>query len=80
MICRADKYLAQWYGREPEQIPGTVPVLPAFPDRPATLDDYHSAREPSELEYDTEEIDPEEDRDDVEGDDDECFCGLQNNI
>ena len=75
MIHRADKYLAQWYGKEPERIPGTVPILPAFLDRPATPDDYHSAREPSELEYDTEEMDPEEDRDDVEGDDDDASVG-----
>ena len=58
MICRADKYLAQRHGKEPEWIPGTVPVLPAFPDQAATPDDYHSAREPSESEYDTEEMDP----------------------
>ena len=32
MICRADKYLAQRRGKEPERIPGTVPILPAFPD------------------------------------------------
>ena len=32
MIHRADKYLAQRHGREPERIPGTVPVLPAFSD------------------------------------------------
>ena len=25
MIRRADKYLAQWHGKEPERIPGTVP-------------------------------------------------------
>ena len=75
MIRRADKYLAQRYGKEPERIPGTVPVLPAFPDRPATPDDYHSTREPSESEYDTEEMDPEEDRDDVEGDDDDASVG-----
>ena len=75
MIRRADKYLAQWHGKEPEWIPGTVPVLPAFPDRPATPDDYHSAREPSELKYDTEETDPKEDRDDVEGDDDDVSVG-----
>ena len=75
MICRADKYLAQWHGKEPEWIPGTVPVLPAFPDRPATPDDYHSAQEPSKSEYDTEEMDPEEDRDDVEGDDDDVSVG-----
>ena len=47
IIRRADKYLAQQHGKEPEWIPGTVPVLPAFPDQPATPDDYHSAREPS---------------------------------
>ena len=75
MIRRADKYLAQRYGKQPERIPGTVPVLPTFPDRPATPDDYHSAREPSESEYDTEETDPEEDRDDVEGDDDDASVG-----
>ena len=75
MMCRADKYLAQRYRKEPERIPGTVPVLPTFPDRPATPDDYHSAREPSELEYDTEETDPKEDRDDVEGDDDDASVG-----
>ena len=75
MIRRADKYLAQWHGKEPEWILGTVPVLPAFSDRAATPDDYHSAREPSELEYDTEETDPKEDRDDVEGDDDDVSVG-----
>ena len=32
MIHRADKYLAQRHGKEPEQIPGTVPILPTFPD------------------------------------------------
>ena len=75
MIRRADKYLAQRHGKEPERIPGTVPVLPTFPDRAATPDDYHSAREPSESEYDTEEMDPEEDRDDVEGDEDDVSVG-----
>ena len=75
MIHRADKYLAQHHGKEPEQIPGNVPVLPAFLDRAATPDDYHSAREPSELEHDTEEMDPEKDRDDVEGDDDDVSLG-----
>ena len=75
MIRRAEKYLAKRHGKEPERIPGTVPILPAFQDRPATLDDYHSAREPSESEYDTEETDPEEDRDDVEGDDDDVSVG-----
>ena len=33
------------------------------------LDDYHSAREPSEFEYDSEETDPEEPEDDPEEDD-----------
>ena len=75
MICRADKYLAQRHGKEPEQIPGKVPVLPSFPDPAATPDDYHSAREPSESEYDTEEMDPEENRDDVDEDDDDVSVG-----
>ena len=75
MIRWADKYLAQRHGKELERIPGTVPIVPAFLDRAATPDDYHSAREPSELEYDTEETNPEEDRDDVEGDDDDVSVG-----
>ena len=75
MIRRADKYLAQRHGKEPERIPGTVPVLPPFPDWAATPDDYHSAREPSESEYDTEEMDPKENRDDVEDDDDDVSVG-----
>ena len=33
MIRRADKYLAQRHGKEPERIPGNVPVLSAFSDR-----------------------------------------------
>ena len=32
MVRRADKYLAQWHRKEPERIPGNVPVLPAFSD------------------------------------------------
>ena len=75
MIRRADKYLAQRHGKEPERIPGTVPILPAFSDRAATPDDYHSAREPSESEYETEETDPEENRDDVEEEDDNVSVG-----
>ena len=75
MIRRADKYLAKRHGKEPERIPGTVPVLPAFSDQAATPDDYHSAREPSESEYDTEETDSKEDRDDVELDNDNVSVG-----
>ena len=40
-----------------------------FPDRTATPDDYLSAREPSEFEYDSEETDPGEPEDDLEEDD-----------
>ena len=43
MIRWADKYLTQQHGREPERVPGVAPALPVFPDRAATLDDYHSA-------------------------------------
>ena len=75
MIRRADKYLAQWHGKELEWIPGTVPILPAFPDRATTPDDYHSARGPSESEYDTKETDPKENRDDVDEDDDDVSVG-----
>ena len=69
MIRQADKYLAQQHGREPEQVPGPAPALPVFPDRAATPDDYHSAREPSEFEYDTKETDPEDPEDDPKDDD-----------
>ena len=69
MICRADKYLAQQHGRELPRAPGPVPAPPVFPDRTAMPDDYLSAREPSEFEYDSEETDPEEPEDDPEEDD-----------
>ena len=69
MICQADKYLAQQHGKELPRAPGPGPALPVFPDRTATLDDYHSAREPSEFEYDSEETDPEQPEDDPEEDD-----------
>ena len=64
-----DKYLAQQHGRELPGAPGPVPVLPVFPDRTAMPDDYLSAQEPSEFEYDSEETDPEEPEDDPEEDD-----------
>ena len=69
MIHRADKYLAQQHGREPPRAPGLVPIPPVFPDRTTMLDDYLSAREPLEFEYDSEETDPEEPEDDPEEDD-----------
>ena len=58
MIQKADKYLAQQHGKEPPRALGPVPAPPVFPDRTATPDDYLSAREPSEFEYDSEETDP----------------------
>ena len=75
MIYQADKYLAQQHGREPEQVPGPAPALPIFPDRAATPNDSHSAREPSKFEYDTEETDPEGPEDDPEEDDDDASVG-----
>ena len=69
MIHRVDKYLAQQHGKEPPRAPGPGPALPVFPDRTAMPDDYHSAREPSEFEYDSEETDPEEPEDDPKEDD-----------
>ena len=74
-ICRADKYLAQQHGREPEQVPGPAPALPVFLDRAAMPDDYHLVREPSEFEYDTKETDPEGPEDDPEEDDDDASVG-----
>ena len=75
MIRRADKYLAQQHGREPERVPGPAPALPVFLDRVATLDDYHSVREPPEFEYDTKETNPEGPEDDPEEDDDDASMG-----
>ena len=75
LIRRADKYLAQQHGREPEWVPGPAPALPIFPDRTATPDDYHLAREPSEFEYDTKETDPEGPEDDPKEDDDDASVG-----
>ena len=69
MICWADKYLAQQHGRELPWAPGPVPVPSVFPDRTAMPDDYLSAREPSEFEYDSEETDPKEPEDDPEEED-----------
>ena len=40
-----------------------------FPDQTATSDDYLSAQEPLEFEYDSEETDPREPEDDSEEDD-----------
>ena len=64
-----DKYLAQQHRREPPWAPGLGPALPVFPDRTAMPDDYHSVREPSEFEYDSEETNPEEPEDDPKEDD-----------
>ena len=75
MIRRADKYLAQQHGREPEWVPGLAPTLPVFPDRPATPDDYHLTQEPSEFKYDTEETDLEGLEDDPKGGDDDASVG-----
>ena len=69
MVQRADKYLAQQHGKEPPQAVGPVPAPPIFPERTAMPDDYLSAREPSEFEYDSEETDPGEPEDDPEEDD-----------
>ena len=69
MVRRADKYLAQQHGKEPSRASGPVSAPPVFPDQTAMPDDYLSAREPSELEYDSEEMDPGEPDDDPEEDD-----------
>ena len=69
MVRRADKYLAQQHGKEPPRAVGPVPAPPVFPERTTMPDDYLSAREPSEFEYDSEETDPGEHEDDPEEDD-----------
>ena len=75
MIRQVDKYLAQQHERELDQAPGLMPALPMFPDRTDTLDDYHSAWEPSEFEYDSEKTDPEEPEDDPEEDEADTSVG-----
>ena len=69
MIQRADKYLAQQHGKEPLRASVLVSVPLVLPDRTATPDDYLSAQEPSEFEYDSEETDPGEIEDGPEEDD-----------
>ena len=69
MICRVDKYLAQQHGKESSWASGLVPAPPMLPGRTAMPDDYLSAQEPSEFEYDSEETDPREPEDDPEEDD-----------
>ena len=69
MVRRVDKYLAQQHRKEPPWASGPVTAPPMFQDWTATLDDYLSAQEPSEFEYDSEETGPEEPEDDPEEDD-----------
>ena len=69
MIQRVDKYLAQQHGKELPWALGPVPAPPVFPDRTTMPDDYLSAQEPLEFEYDSEETDPGEPEDDPEEDD-----------
>ena len=69
MIRRADKYLAQHHGKEPPWAVGPVPAPPVVLEKTATPDDYLSAREPLEFEYDSEEMDPEEPEEYPEEDD-----------
>ena len=76
MICWVDKFLTQQHGRDPERIPGLAPGLPVFPGQAATLDDYHSAWEPSEFEYDSEETDLEGPEHDPEEDEESVSAGF----
>ena len=69
MIRRADKYLAQQHGKEPPRASSPVSAPPLLPDRTAMPDDYLSTREPSQFEYDSEEMDPGEIEDGPEEDD-----------
>ena len=69
MFRRADKYLAQQHGKELPRAVGPVPALPVFPERTAMPDNYLSAREPLEFEYNSKETDSGEPEDDPEEDD-----------
>ena len=69
MVRRADKYLAQQHGKDLPRAVGPAPAPSVFPERTTTPDDYLSAREPSEFEYDSEETDPGGPEEDPEEDD-----------
>ena len=69
MVRRVDKYLARQHGKEPSRALGLGTAPPVFLDRTAMSDDYLSAWEPSEFEYESEEMDPGEPEDDPEEDD-----------
>ena len=82
MIRQVDKYHTKQHGLEKEQAPGNVPTLLLFPPLPGLPDNYHSAREPSEFEYDSEEIyEPEEggDENEEEDGDDASVCSDMTN-
>ena len=57
------------HGKELPWAVGPVPAPSVFPERTAMPDDYLSAREPWEFEYDSEETDPGEPEEDLEEDD-----------
>ena len=69
MVRRADKYLAQQHRKELPWTVGPAPAPSVFPERTAMPDDYLSAWEPLEFEYDSEETDPGEPEEDPEEDD-----------
>ena len=75
MTCRADKYLTQQHSLGPEQIPCPMHALPVFPDQAGSSDDYHSAWEPSEFEYDSEGTDPKDHENEPEDDGDDASIG-----
>ena len=80
MIHRADKYLAQQHGRELEQTPGPALTLPVFSCQTTSLDDYHSAQEPSESKYDSGGTDPDELEDKPEEDEDNASMGSDSTL
>ena len=69
MVRRANKYLAQQHGKELPWAVGPAPAPSMFQERTAMLDDYLSAQEPLEFEYDSEETDPGGPEEDPEEDD-----------
>ena len=68
MICWVDKYHTQHHGLEKEQAPGQVPTLPPLLPRPSSPDDYHSAWEPKEFEYGSEETEESKEYEEDDGD------------
>ena len=73
-ICRSDKSQAKKLLKQQQQ----QPALPVMATRPVSPDSYHSAREPSDFEYESDdppELDPGPTDSEYEDDEGAAFSG-----